>query len=206
MRARRHPPWRGAIAIAALFVPAGCWGDPTTTAAPYVHVLTAVQQPQSSNLGVIVDVQAGGGNFLSLVADQGTVRLLETGDGGAGATGSCIPIGNNEIMSFLVTPTQSEAILFANLYSLSAPPDAGGPDAFCLTRANPVATSVTPIAHAVNNVQADAAPSGLEDAGDAGESMDAAGVSDGGGDATLKGAGGDASPDAGKSDSATGGG
>jgi hypothetical protein len=164
------------LALAACICLASCWNDPTDDA-PYVRVLLATLQPQSDDLGVLVTVQTKGGDYLSLVADRGSVRLLPSGDGGGGTPGACVPTRDGSLVSFLVIPAQTEAILFANLYNLQSPPN-GSTDSYCQTTSSALATSVTPIAHAANPgtvpaEDADSAPDDAEVAPDESAALDA---------------------------------
>jgi hypothetical protein len=143
-----------AIVVAALAAATGCddYNDPNQPA-PVLAVLLDTQQPQSSNLGIVVDIQTTGGNYLSLAADQGTLRVLTT-DNGAGTTVSaCIPIDNNGSIAtttLLALPTNAELVLFANLYSLPSY-DATASDGICQTGEKPIASKIVALAHNVNN-------------------------------------------------------
>lgn len=170
---------------------AGCYDDPSGTY-PYLHVLIATQQPESSNFGVVVAIQTGGGNYISLTTDQATVRLLPSADGSGGAAGACIPTSDSVVTYLLVTPTQTEGVLFADLYSLPSAPT-GSIDSRCETTEAPVATSVTAVSHPVNP--------GAGSNDDAGEASEASG--DGAVDAPSPGEG--SSSDGGTVDSSTGG-
>ena len=102
----------------------GCdgWWDAAEglpSSAPYINIVAAEQQPQASNDGVILYVQAAGGNYVSLSASGGTL--------GTGAPdGSCLPTVAGGI-PIQVIPASGEAVVWGYLYQLDAgPPDAGG--------------------------------------------------------------------------------
>jgi hypothetical protein len=137
------------------------WGDSSSDTA-YLHVVIAQQQPQSSDLGVILEIQGSGGNYLSLAAQGGTLRMQS--DGAVSPTsGACVPFDTSGVLALVLTPDEAEANLYANLYQLDMAPNqgdggAGGP---CVTSAQPVVSTVTPVSVSVSNsAQAEAGVEG----------------------------------------------
>jgi hypothetical protein len=192
-------------AASTLFAPAGCtdsYGDPANDT-PWVHVFDTPNQPQSSDLGVLLEVQAFGGNFVSLRVEDGNLSLLLTPDGGIASTAACIPVTQEGVVHFQVVPAQNEAILFADLYQVDTSQGTTfSVSNFCATTMQPVATAIIAVEHAENNAPSDGGTSSDSEAGTQGEGgmepgLDAAAE---GGDAALE-AGG-AVPEGGDAESA----
>ena len=148
------PRCRAGLLVAVL---AGAWGcDYNADEAPqdpYIHILVAAQQPQSSDLGVIVYIQCSGGNYVSLLVQSGTMRLGSS-DGGAPAEGACIPVsagdGAAPLIPIVVFPTSSEALVSASLYDAGTSLDNANRGASCATNLPAVASDIKPVEHVSN--------------------------------------------------------
>jgi hypothetical protein len=140
---------RAALGWALCLSASACalWEDPPSDVA-YLHVSLANQQPRSPDLGVVLNIQGQGGDYVSLFVQAGTLRAQSTGSA-LPVTGACLHL-TEHAAQVVVIPVDNEASLFASLYSFTSPPDAG-PDGSCASPGTPIRSTVTPISFVTAN-------------------------------------------------------
>jgi hypothetical protein len=153
----------------------------------YLDVFESVEQPQSNSLGVIVDIEANGGNFISLRTSYGTLQFPEQADAGVGTNGACLPIGGDGFITLLVVPQQSQAILFVDLLRFTGDAGIASDTEQCPSTGTVVETTIAPFPTVETSDGGDADVAVSSDAGEEASTVDDGGEDAASEDATLSG-------------------